>query len=205
MGDSELEKLTQAIAVTAELTATAMSKQSIRALVSELAQYDLPGVLAALARCRREVQAGRFCMREIAERIPGAHISDDEAWALVPKDEKTTAVVTQQMLTALAAAQPLLEAGDKIGARMAFKHAYERLISEECGQRPIWIISMGWEPKGRLESVMRAVELGRITAAAAQEMLPQHRFDIERQLAGHEPQKSLGFRDLMDMASARAP
>ncbi len=49
---------------------------------------------------------------------------------MLPYDESTSVVWTDEMCQAWGVAAPLLEDGDKVGARMAFKESYARLIEE---------------------------------------------------------------------------
>jgi len=102
------------------------------------------------------------------------HLSADEAWALCPKTEFETVVWTDEMAEAYGSCYDLLAEGDKIGARMAFKGAYERLVNvaELKGKRPQWRISIGSD-KTMIESAVRhAVSLGRINPQQAQKYLP---------------------------------
>ena len=103
---------------------------------------------------------------------PGA----DEAWALIPRREADTVVITEEMATALRAAQPLLDEGDQIAARMAFKGAYVTAVDQaKRAQIPAkWFISMGWDIEGRLAPVSEALMLGRITTGQACAALPKH-------------------------------
>lgn len=211
MEPSDRKQLAQAIAVTAELTGTQLSEAALKAMINGLEEHPLDRVVAALKRCQYELGAGRFCFPEILKRMPGAHLSADEAWALYPKDEYTTAVVTREMHGAMDAARPLLEEGDKIAARMTFKQAYERLVSEACGRLPVWEITLGFDKQGRYDAVLKAVEHGRITVDQAIAALPDRAPDLRYalKLPGHDgkalppPQPALGITELTRMAKER--
>ena len=101
---------------------------------------------------------------------PGA----DEAWAMVPMDEFASAVMTQEMAEALHIARPLLDAGDKIAARMSFKEAYNRIVdaNKRSGIKPSWFPSLGQDKEGREVALAEAVRLGRIDAKLAIGLLP---------------------------------
>ena len=56
----------------------------------------------------------------------------EEAWAIALKsrDETETVVWTTEMAEAFDRCRPVLDAGDEVGARMAFKDTYNRLVDE---------------------------------------------------------------------------
>lgn len=182
MEPSERKQLAQAIAVTAELTGTQLSEAALKAMITGLEDHTFDRVVAALKRCQYELGAGRFCFPEILKRMPGGHLSSDEAWALYPKDEYTTAVVTREMHQAMDAANSLMAEGDKIGARMAFKQAYERLVSESCGKQPVWEITLGFDKAGRYDAVLKGIEQGRISVERALAALPDRAPDLRHAL-----------------------
>jgi len=114
---------------------------------------------------------------DILEKLsPDGRPGPDEAWSMIPRDEHTTVVMTEEMATAMRVAQPLLDEGDQIAARMAFKEAYNRQIDQaKRAKIPAkWFISMGWDIPGRLEPVSEALRLGRITTGQACAALPKH-------------------------------
>lgn len=113
---------------------------------------------------------------ELMELIPSAaiakHIGADEAWAiaLASFDERETVVWTQQIAEAKAIAQDVFNAGDEIGARMAFKDAYNRIIAS--ASTPEWQVCQGWDKDRRSDVVTKAVQLGRLPAGHEQRYLP---------------------------------
>ena len=60
---------------------------------------------------------------------------------------------------AMTASSPVLEAGDKVGARMAFMSAYERLvIAARAEALPAkWEVSLGYDPARRVTAIESAV------------------------------------------------
>jgi len=88
------------------------------------------------------------------------HLSPDEAWSIALRsfDESETVVMTQEMLEARSAAWDVWNSGDKIGARMAFRSAYERLVSNS--KSVVWQVSIGWDSAKREDAVRKAVEQG---------------------------------------------
>jgi len=91
-------------------------------------------------------------------------LSANEAWAIAlpATDEAATVVWTPEMAKALEVARPILEGGDKIGARMAFIPAYERLVDQAKreNREPVYEISAGWDPHLREVALKQAVTAG---------------------------------------------
>jgi hypothetical protein len=91
----------------------------------------------------------------------------DEAWsiALAASDEHETVVLTTEIRQAMIASEPILEAGDKIGARMAFMSAYERLVSfARAEDQPAkWEVSLGYDAGRRVTAIESAVRAQLIT------------------------------------------
>jgi hypothetical protein len=89
---------------------------------------------------------------------------ENEAWAvsLTSQDERETVVWTSEMAEAFAVARPLLTSGDEVGARMAFKDAYRRLVNEARSfNRPVsWSVSAGWDAGRQQLTVQDAVNAG---------------------------------------------
>lgn len=98
--------------------------------------------------------------------------SADEAWALSLKaqDESETVVWTQDMAQAWSVCKPVLDVGDEVGARMAFKAAYERICAQ--GGPVQWTISEGWDQERRLAAIQKAEAAG-IALGYKQEQIEQ--------------------------------
>lgn len=168
----------KALMVTAELLNTDLSEAAMRVMEMDLSEYEEGTVLQALTQCRREL-TGRLTLAAILERIQGAdgRPGPDEAWAIAAQaaDEAETVVWTDEMARAYhQAAYPLLANGDKIGARMAFREAYAKMVKEAQSSRikPRWAPTLGTDPQRRQEAIRRSVELRRMTADSAQKLLP---------------------------------
>lgn len=168
----EAQQIMQACVVTAEVMGHELTPAAAEMMARELSTHDMGGVLLALSRCHREL-SGRLSLAKILERIPGAHMGADEAWAICPTSEDQTVVWTVPMARAFGACRSLLEAGDKIAARMAFKDAYAREVAAEAGQTAVWSISMGHEKRGREGPILEAVALGRLTEGEVRHRLPE--------------------------------
>jgi hypothetical protein len=118
-------------------------------------------------------------------QTPSAWISADEAWALMPKSEMDSCMLNDETAQAMAAASPLLAAGDRIAARMAFRSTYERLVEQariDCRQ-PRYFPSFGSEITGRATMLGNAVRAGHMQLEAALNVAPEFCDEII-QLAG---------------------
>lgn len=98
----------------------------------------------------------------------------EEAWGMIPKTEADTAVWTDEMALASAASQPLLDAGDKVAARMAFKERYTQLVAEaRASNVPVnWNVTLGYDKAGREGPIRDAISKGWLLEAQAQRLLP---------------------------------
>jgi hypothetical protein len=92
---------------------------------------------------------------------------------MTTNDEFETVVLTDEIQLALAAAKPVLDAGDKIGARMAFISAYERFVGQarEDAKPVNWHVSVGFDANRRIQAVTKAMELKRIPREHGQKYL----------------------------------
>lgn len=183
MAKTERQKLIEAVAVTAELLDTQLTDAAAKVMVDDLSVYPPNQVFAALQRCRREVK-GRLTLSEIVSRLDDGRPGPEEAWALIPKGEGDSVMWSAEMRQAFGVAQPLLESGDEIGARMAFKEAYQAAVTQARTERraPEWQLSQGYSHPGELyaqskrkAAVLEAVERGRIGHDTAQALLPDYR------------------------------
>lgn len=114
------------------------------------------------------------------------HLGADEAWAIAIEsfNEEVTVIWTNEMAKARAIAWPIWESGDSVGARMAFKEAYNRIIDNS--KLPEWQVSLGFDVKGRENALEKAVASGLLTKHQASAYLPAPRDGgfIGKMLAG---------------------
>lgn len=170
-------RVLQELIIAAEMTGAELSKAALRAFELELEAYPEDHVIRAIARCRRELKF-RITLADIIERLAGAdgRPPADEAWgyALKAFDEDASVLLNKEIAKALEAAKPMLEERDKVGARMAFKSAYERLVDEarEKGEPVHWWASLGQCPHGREVAVRDGVEKGLLPSNAPDLLLP---------------------------------
>ena len=170
----------RALAVTVELTGTQLSEAAARVMAEDLGQYPEDEVLAALARCRRELK-GKLTIADVLDKLPGGHPGAEEAWSLCGRclnNEALSVVWTQEMAQAFGSALGLQV--DPVAARMAFKEVYVGLIAQARleGRAPAWTVSPGTDKDARELAILDAMEKGRITANYARAVLPYHREDV---------------------------
>lgn len=164
----------QALTVCAELTGTQLSEAAFDVMVDDLMAYEAQSVLAALNRCRREL-TGRLTLAAVLQRLDTGLPSADEAFGMLVegwRNEALTVVVPAIAMRAAGnGAQELYFCGDKTGARMAFKGAYERLAADVQG-KAAWFVSAGNDRDQRSAAVMAAVKAGRLEQEQAAAYLP---------------------------------
>lgn len=172
MNAAELEALLEAIAVTAELTGTTFSQGAARVFAEDLMRYPSQAVMTALHRCRREVR-GRLVLADVILRMEDGRPGVEEAWSLVPHSESDSVVWCQEMANAYGVCLPLLETGDTVGARMAFKEAYtaELLKARSDGVPAKFWVSNGTDKAGRVKALQVAAERNRISRSGAAAMI----------------------------------
>jgi hypothetical protein len=171
-----MSNVLKAIAVTAELTGTELSKASLQVMESDLLHYPENAVLAALVKCRRELK-GKLTISAVIERIDAGdgRPTGNEAWsiALMGFDESRTVVTNQEINEAMGFARPIMKTGDSTAARMAFRDAYERIVAanREKNITPGWFPSLGTDTGLRDEVIKDAISSGRLEGSKYAGML----------------------------------
>lgn len=148
-------------------------------------QYPVEQVLKAIEAHLIDPAEGKFKTMiqpaHIVAQIEAASAKDgrpdaDEAWstAFLAQDEAETVVWTAETAQAMRAALPLLASGDKVGARMAFKAAYDRLLAKARAEhRPVqWLPSLGHDPLRREQALSTAARAGQLPAPQVAALLP---------------------------------
>lgn len=115
-----------------------------------------------------------------AAQVDGQWLGADEAWALVPKSEYDSAMLTNEIAQAVAAAAPLLAVGDRVAGRMAFKDCYNRLVEQAkiAGRAPAYFPSFGADKLGHADLLSTAVLRGQIPLDRALELKPEYAQEI---------------------------
>lgn len=142
-----------------------------------LLKFDIAEVSVAFSQY---AMRGKFAPKpadilEIIDRMrPDGRPGVEEAWAMIPKDEHGSAMMTEEMAEAYGIAAPLLTDGETTAARMAFKEAYARIVEKNklAGISPKWFPSLGRDPAMRVTVLQEAVRVGRIGAEHAERILP---------------------------------
>lgn len=157
-------RVIEAIAVTAELCGRIFSPAAAMVFAADLDGFPEHAVLAALTRCRKEVR-GVMTIQDVVSRIDDGRPGVEQAWAMIPQDENTSVVWTEEMAASWGAVAPLLRDGDRIGARMAFKETYAKLVSDARDRKepPKWTPSFGDDKLGRQAAMIEAVRHHRLT------------------------------------------
>jgi hypothetical protein len=115
-------------------------------------------------------------------QVDNQWLGPDEAWALMPKSELDSALLTSEMAEAMGVATPLLEMGDRVAARMAFRDAYMRLVEKAKieNRSPSYFPSWGTDKVQHAPLVANAVKRGQLTVDRAVEFLPEHATQVVR-------------------------
>lgn len=145
-------------------TLGACSREELSAGITACLTKDWPPTLPEFLK---------LCRQPENPNAPGGHPTANEAWVLVlaAQDESDTVVWTEQIAEAAGIAQPAIDAGDEVGARMAFRDAYDRIL-RESPEPPRWFPSLGSDIGRRTAAIDRAVRAGRLTQHHAAGLLP---------------------------------
>lgn len=150
----------------------------IASWMEALKPYPLSIVAAAFAAYCDENGEFAPVPAGIAKRCKSmdGRLGAEEAWAiaLTSRDEADTVVWTQEIAEAFSICQSVLEMGDEVGARMAFKDAYNRLITaaRAAGKPAQWSASLGWDMRKREASLTKAAVAGLLPAPVVAGLLP---------------------------------
>lgn len=159
-----------------------------------LAAHPLPDVFAAFDAHVADVDRGRFppLPADILLQLSRHHANDgrpgaEEAWALALRsaDEGETVVWTQECAAAMGICSSILTAGDEVGARMAFREAYGRMVAEErrACRPPQWMASLGHDVERRARAIADGAARG-LLDASQYPALPAPRGEAPLLLAG---------------------
>lgn len=201
------DQLLLSLFATAEAMGLQLTQPAALLMVDDLKDHGEAELSQALKACRRS--GGRLTVDGILKHLHAAdgHPEPNEAWsiALQSFDEAETVLMTAEIQQAASAAAPIIEARDKVGARMAFIAAYQRLVdaSRAAAGQVVWRISLGHNPERRVLAVEEAQRLGRLPAPEAQRLLADLRAEpitgdglaIAGLLTGSSAKPSLELRE----------
>lgn len=151
------------------------SNEAKKLFLDTLGHYGMANLRGAILAHIADPERGRFAPTpaDITAQIQKAIKNDgrpdaDEAWPIACKlaDEDVTQAVTDEIMQAWVVASEVMP--DRVGARMAFKSAYQRLVDEarSRGESARWFMSYGRNPELRQQAIEDAVRLGRIQRPA---------------------------------------
>ena len=157
-----------------------VTNDMLRLWWAALQKFEFSQVSEAFGRHLLDKNEGKFSPKpahiiaHLEAMNPNGRIGAQEAWALYPHNEASSAVITDEIAEAMQIAQPLMNDGDKIGARMSFIEAYNRITENNkfIGKTPKWFPSLGHSKEGRDAALKLAVEKGRISEDHAISLLP---------------------------------
>lgn len=154
--------------------------QTLKLWFALMQKYDIQTFKKAIYSHLTDSEAGRFMPTpaHIIAQIEktsnkNKQLSADEAWAIALQaiDERNTVVWNDAISEAFAIAKDVLP--DRVGARMAFKNAYERILScIESHDKLKWYPSIGTCKETREEALKRAVDDGRLKRDHVDGLLP---------------------------------
>ena len=188
-----MQKLLENIVATAEIMGREISPASAMMMAKDLGQYPIDVTITALVNLRRDAKA-RFSIGAIIEQIeklnPDGRPTPDEAWAMMPRSESESVVMSEEMAEADRYAQPLRDRKDQVAARRAFIDAYSRIVEKNklAGIKPKWFPSLGDDPGGRMPAIAEAVRLGRISTQHGINLTAPEKVPAMLRLAGHGEQ-----------------
>jgi len=173
--ETELAYLVAMIVATAEAIGCELKPMTAAIMAKDLDRFSTPEIEDALTDCRCTLRH-KLTIADVRDRVlardgrPGV----EEAWALIPKDEESSVVWCDEMSSAWGVVAGLYADGDRIGARMAFRDTYSRMVAEarEAGRPVRWWASLGADPAGRERALQMAVSAKRLTEAVASKLLP---------------------------------
>jgi hypothetical protein len=148
-----------------------------------LSQYDFHLVESAIIAYLSDPAKGKFKIKpsEVIDLIQQKRNDDgrltaDEAWSLAIQsfDEHTSVMLTDDIAAALSISASIYRDGDKVGARMAFRGAYEREVqSARDNHIPVkYFPSLGLDESERRAFIESAVKQRQLPQSYADNMLP---------------------------------
>lgn len=200
LDDEGIVWLARELMATAEALGQTLSDNAAGLMAADLSTFPKEQLRTALSRTRMEC-SGRLTLKFILDQLDAlqGRLGVNEAWALAlrSRDEQETVVWTDEIEQAWVAAASMAQGRDLVGARMAFKDAYERITlqARDTLKRPETRIAVGWDADRRLQVVLQAHQEGRLSLEHAQSVLsPEQAVAVEgRLVALAAPAPSIGY------------
>ena len=158
--------------------------QDVADWIGILAAVPFQAVEAAFNRHLTDPKHGSYLPKpaDIFRQLNQASADDgrpgaDDAWGIMLRlvnDERETGVLTDEMRIGWTACQPILDLGDEVGARLAFRESYAREVEKarKMAVAPRWTPTLGTDPTLRQTRLREAAEAGRIGMDAVRTLLP---------------------------------
>lgn len=134
-----------------------------------LRNREIDDIRTAINRHIQDENRGRFfpLPADIAAQLPKASdlwLTADEAWAMCPKNEQSSAAVCDEIMGALEVANELIWSDDMIAARRAFIDNYNRQVDEAKreGRAPKWWTSLGFDEHSRHKAEAKVIEMNNL-------------------------------------------
>lgn len=183
MQPDDFENFSRVLDATYSLHSKSLTADARALFFAALGKYSLADVRKAFSAHIADPQRGQYPPKpaDLIAQLVGDSAKDgrpdaNEAWAIAlrSRDERDTVVWTQECAEAFAVASAVLEGGDEVGARMAFKAAYERLTEKARaeGRKAQWVMSLGHDPALREAAAADAVREGRLSIEHARAAVP---------------------------------
>lgn len=177
MNQNDFSAFSSALSDVADYYRQPLKPAGIQIYWNALLGYELATVRHLLSE---HVKASKFmpAVSEILDRIKAAdgRPGPEEAWAMIPHDEASSVVWTEEMAEAFGVVNSLLSDGETIQARMAFLERYKTLVREarDAGRPVRWTPSLGHDSAGREAVLIAAQRAGRLTQQHVAGLLPHH-------------------------------
>lgn len=198
-----LEWISDQLTVLAEAFGEQPSEQRQEIYCRGLADIQRDRLASAFRRARYE---SKFFpklaeLREYSGALPEA-LNDgrpgpEEAWARMPRGngiEDDSIVWCEEERAAYEVCRGLLQEGDYVGARMAFKERYgTELLQARAEGKPVrWAFSAGQDMNHRLSTLASAIKQGRFSVEMALNFVPpERRTEFDLMLPSSKPKGSL--------------
>lgn len=200
LDDDGIVWLARELMATAEALGQTLSDNAAGLMAADLSTFPKEQLRTALGRTRMEC-SGRLTLKFILDQLDAlqGRLGVNEAWALAlrSRDEQETVVWTDEIEQAWVAAASMAQGRDLVGARMAFKDAYERITlqARDTLKRPETRIAVGWDADRRLQVVLQAHQEGRLSLEHAQSVLsPEQAVEVAgRLVALAAPAPAIGY------------
>lgn len=198
MIDAQKPKFLQLLASVLAMYAKPMPEPAItKAWLALLAPYSLEVVDVAMRSYCDEngefapVPASIAMRCKLMDGRPGVEV----AWAiaLTSRNQADTVVWTTEIAEAFSLCEPVLDLGDEVGARMAFKEAYQRLATaaRAAGISVRWVSSPGWDSTRRAAVLLKAADAGLLPAPIVTALLPVSTGEVPRDTKAREQLKKI--------------